>query len=515
MRKIYLLIAILFCIGISDIYAQNDYTSYGLSNTAFQEGTARSMAMGNALNALGGDIGAINFNPAGTGIYKFTEMSITPALSTVSTTSDFFGSSYKTNRTTFGIANTGAVFYIPTGSRSGLKNINFGVVFSKLNNYNMSEIAKNRGNVSDPTFLDHLANYTNESAHNMGYNAEDFADIMNINSSQNPYRDLGGGLWPSILGWNTSLLNLNAAGTAFEPTSQGAIDQQFKRKSFGYNAATDFSFAMNFSDVAYIGLNTTFTSVYNKIEESYSEDSTEPHDFNYMDHFYDQKTIGSGIGGKLGVIIVATPNIRFGASISTPTMYYLTDKARWGMNSSLGTDYTASLRTPRLEMDYRVKTPFKYNLGASVVFPQFALSFDYEGTDMSQMRFLSDETENFDSRYDWSYINDAIKESYERQDKVRIGFEYNLPNGIAWRLGYQYSNSGIKSIKIDSHIISAGVGYSAPSGFFADLAYVGTTKKSDVLFDGDDLMSSYIVQSSTKEYKRNVWKLLATVGFRF
>ena len=40
-------------------------------------GSARTMAMGNAFTALGGDLGAIGINPASTAIYNCCEFAIT------------------------------------------------------------------------------------------------------------------------------------------------------------------------------------------------------------------------------------------------------------------------------------------------------------------------------------------------------------------------------------------------------------------------------------------------------
>ena len=45
------------------------------------EGTARTMAMGNAFTALGGDIGSATFNPAGTAVANYSQFSFTPGLS--------------------------------------------------------------------------------------------------------------------------------------------------------------------------------------------------------------------------------------------------------------------------------------------------------------------------------------------------------------------------------------------------------------------------------------------------
>lgn len=513
MKKVRLLFFAMLCVASQIVYAQNDFTAYTLSNTTFQDGTARSISMGNAMTALGGDLGAINFNPAGVAVYKFSEFGLTPALTTVKTTTDFFGTSYSSNRTNFGLANVGGVFYFPIGGKHALRNINFGFTYNRLSNFSTSTIARNSGNVSDRTYVDHLADFTNDAAARAGMSAEDFSKELDRNSSQDPFRYMGGALWPSVLAWNTSLTNLNAAGTAFEATPQAEINQRFRRKSFGYNGAADLSMGLNFSDIVYLGLNVTVTSVYNKIKDDYSEDGVGVQDFNYMTQRYEQKTTGSGIGAKFGVIVNPAPFLRLGAAVSTPTLYDLTDRARWQMTSSLGTDYNMTLRTPTLEMDYMISTPFKYNVGAALVFPVVALSVDYEGTDYSHMKFHSANS-GPDEDYDWGYMNDIIKGAYKRADKIRAGVEINPTPFLSFRAGFQYSNSGVKYIDEKNYIGSLGAGFTA-GGFYADLGFSTTLKNNKVLYDGENLLTEYLVSSASKAYKRGNWKLLLTLGFRF
>ena len=43
-------------------------------------GTARSMALGNAMTALGGDLGSIGINPAGSAVVPYGQFVITPGV---------------------------------------------------------------------------------------------------------------------------------------------------------------------------------------------------------------------------------------------------------------------------------------------------------------------------------------------------------------------------------------------------------------------------------------------------
>ena len=60
-------IAIIFSLAAVTGYAQTAYDALMFSENNY-EGTARSVAMGNAFTALGGDLGAVTMNPAGSAV---------------------------------------------------------------------------------------------------------------------------------------------------------------------------------------------------------------------------------------------------------------------------------------------------------------------------------------------------------------------------------------------------------------------------------------------------------------
>ena len=100
--------SILVTLAFGELKAQTIYDAYKFSWQT-QEGTARSMAMGNASVALGGDLGTISINPASTGVFRFSEASFTPSLSFNSSKADYLGTRSSNNRTRFGVSNFGYV----------------------------------------------------------------------------------------------------------------------------------------------------------------------------------------------------------------------------------------------------------------------------------------------------------------------------------------------------------------------------------------------------------------------
>lgn len=507
MKQIYRLLAAAGCCLIAtSSFAQNDFTAYTLSYQ-MPEGTARSVSMGNAFTALGGDLGAIWINPASSAVFKYHEVSITPSFSTTKTTSNFGGYNTKESKTTFGISNGGAVFTIPTGYNYGLLNVNLGIVYNRQSNFNSSIVASGTNNNS--TYMNDLCSYAT------GIDARD----MDMNDSQDPFYTFNAGAWPAVMAWNTSLIDTTATGGPdhYVPnTAGGTLGQYYKKKSYGYNSQTDFNFGFNVNNFLYLGVNVGLANVWNKIEETYSEEalSTFDNGFKYFEQYYHQTTSGTGYNFKFGAIVTPVEFLRLGASISTPTWYYLTDKYYWDMRAKYSDGYDQTINSPEGSFDYKITTPFRYSFGVAAVFPMGTISIDYEGTDYSQMKMH--ERNGDKGSYSFRDINNDIKKYYKHSDNIRAGFEIMPAKEFAIRGGFQYSNSGRKIFNFENYIGSLGLGYNNPSGFYVDCAYMQQFKKTDAIFDVGDIVASYVYGvNGDKPFRSTTWKLLFTFGYRF
>ena len=86
-------------------------SSFSLNSQSVQEilaysvdrpnGTARFESMGGAFGALGGDLSAININPASSSVFNDNEYGFTLGTHKVSNNSLFFGTRKKTNNSKF------------------------------------------------------------------------------------------------------------------------------------------------------------------------------------------------------------------------------------------------------------------------------------------------------------------------------------------------------------------------------------------------------------------------------
>ena len=78
------LITIFLAAAAVSANAQTAYDALLFSENEY-EGTARTMAMGNAFTALGGDLGAISINPAVLGLFRKPTYTFTPSINTIYT----------------------------------------------------------------------------------------------------------------------------------------------------------------------------------------------------------------------------------------------------------------------------------------------------------------------------------------------------------------------------------------------------------------------------------------------
>ena len=122
MRKIAL--TIILSLAATAGFAQTADDAHMFSENHY-EGTARSIAMGNAFTALGGDLGSISINPAGSAVSGYSQLSVTPSLTFTTNVpqdySDFTEGTMQRsqNKTSnFGLPNIGLTYNWQTGRTS-------------------------------------------------------------------------------------------------------------------------------------------------------------------------------------------------------------------------------------------------------------------------------------------------------------------------------------------------------------------------------------------------------------
>ena len=546
MKKLLLTIILVWA-GAS-AWAQNMYDALRFSENNYT-GTARTMAMGNAFTALGGDLGATTINPAGSAVAKYSQISVTPALSISSCTavgtvldgySKPFGfeTAMRTTDTGIKMPNIGISFNINTHRSRGVKNISLGFISSVENDFSSDIYAK--GTNESTSIAGALASWAVYQDGNL-INPDD----LWTGAQRDPYSSFP---WDLVAGYNGGLFdaltytddfgetwlvghvgvteNIKDNGDGnFEIDLGGPISQNYGRTRRGSKRNSIFNFAMNISDVLYLGANLTVTSI------SYGEDWYIKEEASELDYLFQTgfkslrltqgKTVnGSGVSGKFGFIVTPGLGLRIGAAIETPSVLALRESYWYDAETkSTIKDYNLSESSPTGEFKYRLVSPMKFNAGIAWTFGQLGvISVDYELADSRSMFYKNIETNDLSEFND---INESIRTNLGLSHNFRLGFEIKPINSLALRAGYGLGMSPEKILKENSmkyvgayrHDVSFGIGYDSLRSFFFDFACRGRFFPKEYItpytYNYDGIITPEITS------KQSVWTIAVTAGFRF
>jgi hypothetical protein len=419
MKRVALIIAAAF-LTISGIFAQNFNDALRYSQI-FYSGTARFNSMGGAFTALGGDMSSLSQNPAGLGVFRSSEISLSPQLFHISTSASFHGIT-KDYLYNFNLAQAGIVSNVITGNdQSGLISLNIGYSFNKTNNLNSS--ARIQGTSTTSSMTDAWADqsygfYKNELFDNApyGYMANKVLLIDTIPNSDFEY------------------------GTVFSDygeNSQSVYGQDMRRiiTNEGYTGEHAFSVGGNWSNKIYFGATLGISRL--KYTEHYEHLEKADYDlaYGFQNFTYTKRSenTGTGISLKIGTIIKPVESVRIGLAFHSPTFYKI--------NSYLYDDIVANFKGyapdefsyDPLRFSYALTTPFRALAGIAYQYKKTALlSLDYEFIDYSTARF----SETGDG-YDYSEKNLDIKNILKPTSNIRLGGEFRM-NKVYLRGGYGY-----------------------------------------------------------------------------
>ena len=502
---------ILLSIIVTSASGQGAFDALNYSQS-YNGGTSRFVSMGGAFGALGGDFSSLSYNPAGLGVYRSSEFTITPSFKTRKIASDYNGSSGDDTRNRMYFDNIGFVLsFKPYGdNESGLVGFNLGFGYNRTNDYYSNSYAV--GNDTVNSMMDYFA--ANASRYSN--------DALSIDDTYNPYTVLGPDAWESIMAWNTYLINPSAGPNPYVAAlnlGDGVLQRKWV-SSTGSTGEYVFSAGFNISNKLFLGATFGITSINYSMSSKYWEDAFNSNDsldngyrFYYSDYRQTVETKGAGYNLKIGAIYKPIEGLRLGLALHTPTFYNLEDTYSYSMYTNFDLheqEVGYSANTPNARFDYSLETPFKVIGSVAYVFKDFGLlSLDVEHVNYSTMK-LQDGSDG----YDFPEENAAIKEVFKDVYNIRVGGEARIDK-VFLRAGYAYYPSPYNSEYLNKDanrsIISGGIGYRS-GNFFIDGTYVYSIQKEKYRFYSTDNGS---IETNPISTKMTEGKVLVTVGFKF
>ena len=204
MKRILLSMALLAGTAVT---AQNIYQLESFSNIDLN-GTARYVGMGGAMNALGADMSVMSSNPAGIGLYRKSDASITLGVATQEDAQKFFSKS----KSHISFDQAGFVYALPMGDEGATQFFNFGLNYRKSKDFNTllntgMSFEGLEGGMSQIWQMADMSAYWGEPKKatplaNMGYETFLFEEDNVYNASANGYHKAQ---WGSLQNFDVSM----------------------------------------------------------------------------------------------------------------------------------------------------------------------------------------------------------------------------------------------------------------------------------------------------------------------
>ncbi|MFA8449424.1 MAG: OmpP1/FadL family transporter [Bacteroidales bacterium] len=513
------IIAILFFTGIAisahsqDLY---DVIRFGRINPG---GTARSVGMGGAFGALGGDLSTLAVNPAGIGVFRASEFSVTPSLYLAHSKSDYLNNSYEDSRTNFNLGNFGVVFSNEITDRlgkGGFKFVQFGVSLNRIADFNNKYYmqGRNYGSSRADIWFQQIQGKSLADLQSM-YPIDLYpayqAYLFNPSGNNNYDTFL-----PDIPGFQKS------------GNKEASLLQTYTMETKGSLNEFDFSVGANYDDVLYMGFTLGVPYIRYIENSSIREENdlglapspgSDPQQsfFNSYQFDFTREIYATGINLKGGIIVRPVKFLRFGFAAHTPTWYPTVNFSQY---STITTDlfheeeegkaagFYRTVQDSKInEFEFRMRTPYRLIASTAITFGKAGLlSADYEFVDYPTSKY---------SASDYNYTNDnrAIQNMYKSGHNFRVGTEWRV-NNFSFRGGFNYftspfENKDYKNAEVFGY--SAGLGF-RERNFYFDLAWALQTTNDDFYPYSNQGVG---ITSELAKNKLSSNRILMTFGYRF
>jgi len=437
MKKYSTLIIMLLLCTIASSQNLNDVLRYSDENL---QGSARFQSMGGAFGALGGDLSALNVNPAGAAVFKNSQLGISGTNYNRNNDASYFDGRATTKLNSLEFNQIGGVIVFSNKDESHWKKLTLAVNYDLVNNFdNEFFVSGNSSQGIDNYFLDYADGVPlgSISLQDGEFLEDAYLDIGSQQGFADQQAFLGyfGGILDPAEDTDDNIAYISNADYA-------TVNQEFLRRTTGYNSKFVVNGAAQYGENLYLGASLNFhTILYDRYDE-FTEggyDATSPNQFTTFDNYL--HTQGSGFSFSLGAIGKLNDFIRLGASYQSPTWYRLTDDLGQRINSDLADEDINFINFELVNLfeAYTVKTPGKLTGSLAVVFGKNGLlSFDYGYQDMSTAKLKPESDSGF------AAINDEISSSLGGVSSFRLGGEYRIKR-FSLRGGYRFEQSPLTS----------------------------------------------------------------------
>jgi hypothetical protein len=467
MKKILILIVVGLFFPTLQAQETNpeDALRYAVENLT---GTARYRAMGGAFGAIGGDLSAINQNPAGSIFFANNFATFTGSSYNTKNTSRYFGTTRSENDNSFDLNQAGVVFVFKDNNpKNDWKKITLALNYENNNNFdnNIYSAGINPYNSIDKYFLRFANGLPQEGGITLQTLENGFFENLNFIDQQ------------AYLGYQAYMFNpvsntpQNTTYVTNVPTNSNYYQDNYTL-STGYDGKFTANFATAYKDKLFLGINLNYhftdilktTSVFESYDTVDTTTGLQSVQFDTETH-----TFGNGFSFNLGAIAKATESLRVGLAYQSPTWYRLVDEQRQAIfvncpDCSTNNPINFNPDVTMIYQQYTIQTPGKWTGSVVYLFGKRALlSADVSTKDYSNTKFRP--------QNDYTGLNSFMSNALHDAIEVRLGGEYKYKE-FSFRAGYRFDESPYKVDQTFGDLTgySGGLGYTFGDSRI-DLAY--------------------------------------------
>ena len=418
------------------------------------EGTARSMAMGGASGAMGGDFTAVCINPAGLGLYRGSEFTFSTGLEHVNTFTNYYGNKQNDYKMMLSIPNIGFVIGEEASNYKPLRYLQLGVGLTRTNDFCYHSVASGL-NPSSSMVDDYL-----QVANGIDELLDPFSTPGDYFSDYYPY-DLS----PA---WETFLIDryVDSTGQYFfdSPVPPGNVNQKDEVWCKGRSEEWTIATAANLYDKLFIGSSLGLTHLKRISRRTFKETSNDG-SFDYWSHEEELGDTSWGVNFKCGVIYYPVSWLRIGATWHSRTLSSIGEQWSTATETSLSNGFH-KYYSPTLYQTYTFRSPHSFSGSLAILFKSRGMiTADVDYLDYGTSRFKSE-------YYSFSDTNDDIRNLLKPSLNIRIGMEWRLRQYYV-RSGAAYYGSpfGFGDPYGSTKKLACGIGYETESETIWDFAY--------------------------------------------
>lgn len=417
-------------------------------------GTARFTGMGGAMGALGGDASVYATNPAGFGIYRKSEITMSLGYFNTRTQANLNNNEVTTRQNNLGLNNLMMVFNDQKNTTSGVLSTTWGLGYNRMANFS-----------SNTTFRDPNPNSSllDPWQDRLDQSGDPFANSFSFDVSP---------------GYEAYVLNTIEENGEFFHANEGKEGTMHKEISrSGSLAEWGGFYSANINNRFYLGGSINIVRLNYTENSTYREDEFENAEFSPLREWEfneDLNITGTAFKLKVGGIYRVNDNFRLGLAYHTPSYITVNDNYETDVQAVFEPEnpgdepFETSGFSPEGPLNYMQKQPGRAIASAGIILgKRGVIGLEYEYVNYSNIKFRDDA-----GRIDFNDLNLDIEEILGVTHNLRAGLELRFENYFA-RGGYRFMQNPYSSdleISQNAHTVSLGGGYRQAS-YFIDAAY--------------------------------------------